>query len=60
MEEITEEAAELVARVASATGKASLTACVRVPHEVLHSLARDQRHVLLPGPGDGAGRGDSV
>ena len=34
MEEITEEAAELVARVAALDiGKASLTACVRVPHE---------------------------
>ena len=34
MEEITEEAAELVARVAALDiGKASLVACVRVPHE---------------------------
>jgi len=34
VEEITEEAAELVARVAALDiGKASLTACVRVPHE---------------------------
>ena len=34
MEEITEEAAELVARVAALDiGKGSLTACVRVPHE---------------------------
>ena len=34
MEEITEEAAELVARVAALdVGKASLVACVRVPHE---------------------------
>ena len=34
MEEITEEAAELVAWVAALDiGKASLTACVRVPHE---------------------------
>jgi transposase len=34
VEEITEEAAELVARVAALdVGKASLTACVRVPHE---------------------------
>ena len=34
MEEITEETAELVARVAALDiGKATLTACVRVPHE---------------------------
>ncbi len=34
MEDITEEAAELVARVAALDiGKASLVACVRVPHE---------------------------
>jgi hypothetical protein len=34
MEEITEEAVELVARVAALDiGKASLVACVRVPHE---------------------------
>jgi transposase len=34
MEDITEEAVELVARVAALDiGKASLTACVRVPHE---------------------------
>ena len=34
VEEITEEAAELVARVAALDiGKASLVACVRVPHE---------------------------
>lgn len=34
MEEIIEEAPELVARVAGLdVGKASLTACVRVPHE---------------------------
>ncbi len=34
MEEIIEEAAELVARVAALDiGKASLVACVRVPHE---------------------------
>jgi transposase len=34
MDEITEETAELVARVAALdVGKASLTACVRVPHE---------------------------
>ena len=34
MEEITEEAAELVARVAALDiGKAELVACVRVPHE---------------------------
>ena len=34
MEEITEEPAELVARVAALDiGKATLTACVRVPHD---------------------------
>jgi hypothetical protein len=34
MEDITEEAAELVARAAALDiGKASLVACVRVPHE---------------------------
>jgi transposase len=34
MEEVTEEPAELVARVAALDiGKKSLTACVRVPHE---------------------------
>ena len=34
MEDITEDAAELVARVAALDiGKASLVACVRVPHE---------------------------
>ena len=34
MEEITEEAAELVARVAALDiGKASLVCCVRVPHD---------------------------
>ena len=34
MEDITEETAELVARVAALDiGKAELTACVRVPHE---------------------------
>jgi len=34
MEEITEETAELVARVAALDiGKAELVACVRVPHE---------------------------
>ena len=34
MEEIFEEEAELVARVAALDiGKATLTACVRVPHE---------------------------
>jgi transposase len=34
MEEITEEAVELVARVAALDiGKAELVACVRVPHE---------------------------
>ncbi len=34
MEEVSEEAAELVARVAALdVGKASLVACVRVPHE---------------------------
>ena len=44
MEEITEEAAELVARVAALDiGKASLVACVRVPHE--HKPGRRMQEV---------------
>ena len=43
MEEITEEAAELVARVAALDiGKASLTACVRVPHETKPGARRQE------------------
>ena len=43
MEEITEEAAELVARVAALDiGKASLTACVRVPHETVPGRRRQE------------------
>jgi transposase len=43
VEEITEEAAELVARVAALdVGKASLTACVRVPHEGKASRRRQE------------------
>ena len=44
MEEITEEAAELVARVAGLDiGKASLVCCVRTPHQA--SLGRRRRQV---------------
>jgi len=43
MEEITEEAAELVARVAALDiGKASLVACVRVPHETKPGARRQE------------------
>ena len=43
MEEITEEAAELVARVAALDiGKASLVACVRVPHETSAGRRRQE------------------
>jgi transposase len=43
MEEITEEAAELVARVAALDiGKASLVACVRVPHETIAGRRRQE------------------
>jgi transposase len=43
MEEITEEAAELVARVAALDiGKASLVACVRVPHETIPGRRRQE------------------
>lgn len=43
MEEITEEAAELVARVAALDiGKASLVACVRVPHETRPGARRQE------------------
>ena len=43
MEEITEEVAELVARVAALDiGKASLVACVRVPHETIPGRRRQE------------------
>jgi transposase len=43
VEEITEEAAELVARVAGLDiGKASLVCCVRVPHESRPGRRRQQ------------------
>ena len=43
MEEITEEAVELVARVAALdVGKASLVACVRVPHEGVPGRRRQE------------------
>ncbi len=43
MEEITEEEAELVARVAALDiGKASLVACVRVPHETIPGRRRQE------------------
>ncbi len=43
MEEITEEAAELVARVAALDiGKAELVACVRVPHETIPGRRRQE------------------
>jgi transposase len=43
VEEVTEEAAELVARVAALDiGKAELTACVRVPHERLPGRRRQE------------------
>ena len=43
MEEITEEAVELVARVAALDiGKASLVACVRVPHEARPGARRQE------------------
>jgi hypothetical protein len=43
VEEITEETAELVARVAALDiGKASLTACVRVPHEMVPGRRRQE------------------
>jgi len=44
VEEITEEAVELVARVAALDiGKASLVACVRVPHETIPGRRREVR-----------------
>jgi hypothetical protein len=49
MEEITEEAAELVARVAALDiGKASLVACVRVPHESRPGARRQEVRTLRP------------
>ena len=55
MEEITEEAAELVARVAALdVGKASLVACVRVPHESKPGARRQEVRTFAtttPSPG---------
>jgi len=43
VEEIVEEPVELVARVAALdVGKASLTACVRVPHETIPGRRRQE------------------
>jgi len=43
MEEITEEPGALVERVAALDiGKASLTACIRVPHEDKHGARRQE------------------
>ena len=52
MEEITEEAAELVARVAALDiGKASLVACVRVPHETSAGRRRQEVRTFARPPG---------
>ncbi len=52
MEEITEEAAELVARVAALDiGKASLVACVRVPHESRPGARRQEVRTFARRPG---------
>ena len=49
MEEITEEEAELVARVAALDiGKAELTACVRVPHEGKPGRRRQEVRSRVP------------
>jgi hypothetical protein len=52
MEEITEDAAELVVRVAALdVGKAELVCCVRVPRETIRGGAgrRSARSLPLPG-----------